>query len=352
MTVTISKPEINLREELSALKSPIGAFGEQLGRAETVTDFYNLKGTNKNLIINGDMRFSQRGDFSTGYSDAAGTSVYTIDRFFNRPYGSDPQTITHNTVTLPDGTNAKSMNVQQTGTVNNTPFYHMTQPIETERWMLGKTFTVSYWYRTNTPKIRARDCDTLACYGNLGEVMINDDQWHYNSWQMTFSSSATVGTNAQVHPAFTKSDGANILGGEYFEFTLLQMELGTVATPFEFRSNQIELALCQRFYWQHSISIWASAIFDGSNSDYPGAFIQHPVPMRITPTASFISLGNFYYNNGSSGVNFVPAGGTTNWVGNNIFGYMRKDAISNAVGSAHSMKLGFWYIQCAFNAEF
>lgn len=351
MTVTVSKPEINLREEISALKKPSGVFGEQLGRAETVTDFYKLTGQNKNLVINGDMRFSQRGDYSSGYSNAAGTSVYTIDRFANRPYGSDPQTITHNTVVLPNGTDTKSMKIQQTGTVNNTPFYHMTQPVETERWMRGKTFTVSYWYRTNTPRIRGRYCDTLSCYANMGEDMIADEQWHYNSWQMTFSPNATVGGITQIHPAFTKADGANILGGEYFEFTLLQMELGTVATPFEFRLAQTELALCQRYYWQHSIAIWASAILDGA-SDYPGAFIQHPVPMRITPTGSFISLANFYYNTGSGQTSFVPAGGTTNWVGNNIFGYLRKDAISNSPGGTHAMKVGFWNIQCAFNAEF
>jgi hypothetical protein len=286
MTVTITKPEINLREELSALKSPTGAFGEQLRRAETVTDFYNLKGTNKNVIINGDMRFSQRGDFSAGYSNAAGTPVYTIDRFFNRPYGTDPQTITNNTVTLPDGTNAKSMKVQQTGTTNNCPFYHMIQSIECERWMLGKTFTVSYWYRTNTPKIRGRYCDTLSCYANIGEDMINDDQWHYNAWQMTFSTTATVGTNAQVHPAFTKSDGASILGGEYFEFTLLQMELGTVATPFEFRSNTTELLLCQRFCYAINGTTGGDRIGSGFIYSSTGGIITLPLPvvMRTSPS--------------------------------------------------------------------
>jgi hypothetical protein len=350
MTVTVTKPEINLREELSAVKSPTGVFGEQLGRAETATDFYNLTGSNKNLIINGDMRFSQRGDYSSGYTNVAATPVYTIDRFFNRPYGSGAQTITHNSVVLPDGTYTKSMKVQQT-TTNDTPFYHMHQMLEIERWMLGKTFTVSYWYRTNTPRIRARYCDNISCFGNWGEDMIDDEQWHYNVWQMKIPTNATIGGGAQMHPAFTKASGANILNGEYFEFTLMQVELGTVATPFEFRSNQVELALCQRYYWQHSIAIWASAILDGT-SDYPGAFIQHPVPMRITPTGSFISLANFYYNTGSGQTSFVPAGGTTNWVGNNIFGYMRKDAISNSPGGTHAMKVGFWNIQCAFNAEF
>ena len=74
--------------------------------------------------------------------------------------------------------------------------------------------------------------------------------------------------------------------------------------------------------------------------------------MRITPTGSFLSVQSFYYNNGSSAVNFIPSGGTTNWVGNNIVGYLRKDAISNPPGVTHCMKVGFWNIQCAFNAEF
>ena len=295
MTVTITKPEINLREELSAVKSPTGVFGEQLGRVETVTDFYNLTGQNKNLIINGDMRFSQRGDYSSGYTNAAATPVYTIDRFFNRPYGADPQTITHNSVVLPDGTYTKSMKVQQTGTVNNTPFYHMIQMLEVERWMLGKTFTVSYWYRTNTPRIRGRYCDTLSCYANIGEDMIADEQWHYNVWQMRIPTNATIGGGAQMHPAFTKADGANILGGEYFEFTLLQMELGTVATPFEFRSAQTELALCQRYFVAFGTPSLNQYVHLGVGSLYSTTAINLavalPTAMRTTPSVSRVNSG-------------------------------------------------------------
>ena len=298
MTVTVTKPEINLRDELSLVKSPTGVFGEQLGRADTVTDFYNQTGQNKNLIINGDLKVSQRGDFTAGVTNAAGTSVTYMDRWSNRPYGSDSQTVTHGSVVLPDGTYTQSMKVQQTGTVNNTPFFHFSYLTEIERWMLGKTFTVSYWYRTNTPRIRARYCDGMACFGNWGEDMINDEQWHYNSWQMRMPTNAPVGGGSQIHPAFTKADGANILGGEYFEFALVQQELGTVATPFEFRPFSVELALCQRYCYAITGPTGGDRIGSAFIFSATGGIITIPLPvqMRIAPslvgTPSSITLND------------------------------------------------------------
>jgi hypothetical protein len=39
-----------------------------------------------------------------------------------------------------------------------------------------------------------------------------------------------------------------ITAGDYVEATMIQLELGNVATPFEHRSYGEELALCQRYY--------------------------------------------------------------------------------------------------------
>ena len=286
MTVTITKPEINLREELSAVKSPTGVFGEQLGRAETVTDFYNLTGQNKNLVINGDFKVSQRGNFTAGVTNAAATPAMYMDRWFTRPYGADSQTVTHGSVVLPDGTYTQTMKVQQTGTVNNTPFYHMIYPIEIERWMVNKIFTVSYWYRTNTPRIRARYCNSLECFGNWGEDMIDDEQWHYNVWQMRIPTNANIGSSAQIHPAFTKANGANILGGEYFEFTQVQCELGTVATPFEFRHYTTELLLCQRYCYAIDGPIAGDRVGSAFIFSSTGGVITIPLPvqMRVAPS--------------------------------------------------------------------
>ncbi len=73
-----------------------------------------------------------------------------------------------------------------------------------------------------------------------------------------------------------------ITAGDYFECTMLQLEIGNVATPFEHRSYGEELALCQRYFVR----------FDGNTEhigqNYSGSSIDInvalPVYMRATPT--------------------------------------------------------------------
>ena len=49
--------------------------------------------------------------------------------------------------------------------------------------------------------------------------------------------------------------GTNTATGGAFLFTGLQLEKGSTASPFEFRPYSVELALCQRYYYQ-----WTSTL--------------------------------------------------------------------------------------------
>jgi hypothetical protein len=67
----------------------------------------------------------------------------------------------------------------------------------------------------------------------------------------------------------------------------VQLEVGSVATNFEYRHYEKELSLCQRYYYR----IYADATglpygtgFNVSTTQTDGAII-FPVPMRIAPTA-------------------------------------------------------------------
>jgi hypothetical protein len=80
MPVTVSKPAFNLREALNSLRRKMGLKGSEILRAETVDDVYNVIGRNKNLLINGDFRVSQRGTFT---SSAPVNVEYSLDRWKN-----------------------------------------------------------------------------------------------------------------------------------------------------------------------------------------------------------------------------------------------------------------------------
>jgi hypothetical protein len=67
----------------------------------------------------------------------------------------------------------------------------------------------------------------------------------------------------------------------------LQLERGSVATPFERRPIGTELALCQRYYWRHT-GFSSGPYFGGGTADASSGIyitVQHPVPMRVPPTS-------------------------------------------------------------------
>ena len=73
MTVKVSKPAINVREELADLRKPTGIAGEAMLRAETPQEQFNLIGAGRrNYALNGNFTVSQRGDYSTAASFTTG----------------------------------------------------------------------------------------------------------------------------------------------------------------------------------------------------------------------------------------------------------------------------------------
>lgn len=85
-------------------------------------------------------------------------------------------------------------------------------------------------------------------------------------------------------------------------FSLPQLELAVV-TPFERRPYGLELALCQRYYFQTSYARLVGAATSTSAVQFA---VQCPVPMRTTPTATGTVAGQmFTYNNG--GINITSA---------------------------------------------
>jgi hypothetical protein len=95
--------------------------------------------------------------------------------------------------------------------------------------------------------------------------------WAGSDFRSTTGAVSVVGTN-----------------GATFYITGVQLEVGTVATSFDFRSYGTELALCQRYYQTFGgvdgNTIFGTGIIQGStNSEFN---IVLPVQMRAAPTAS------------------------------------------------------------------
>jgi hypothetical protein len=86
-----------------------------------------------------------------------------------------------------------------------------------------------------------------------------------------------------------------ITAGDYFEATMLQLEEGKVATPFEHRSYGEELALCQRYYYRLEVDDYdfiAPVQLHGSNQYR--VVIDVPVALRRSPAITWSGLGTWY----------------------------------------------------------
>jgi hypothetical protein len=85
-----------------------------------------------------------------------------------------------------------------------------------------------------------------------------------------------------------------------FQVTGVQLEAGSVATPFERRPYGTELALCQRYYFAAEALIYVQQ--NTSGGIY--AIVNYPQPMRAAPTIT--RTGNGSVTGGTSGTSFTP----------------------------------------------
>ena len=256
----------------------------------------------RNKIINGDFRINQRG-YTSASNLASG--AYGFDRW--------KSTFTNTTLTFTSAPQGQMVTINSGGSIE--------QIIERENMPAG-TYTLS-WVGTATGRI-----------------------YNTGSTPPSYAASpvlVTIDGTANVEVEFTASGGTRTLQN-------VQLETGSKASAFEYRPIGTELALCQRYYWQHAAQHYLPAVLDGGGAQYPGAYIIHPVPMRTTPVGSSLNIGTFYYNNAGE-VGFTPTGGSGSYEGTNTSGKFVLGAISNGPGSTHSQKSGQWNLRLTFSAE-
>lgn len=93
--------------------------------------------------------------------------------------------------------------------------------------------------------------------------------WTKYSGQVTIGATAT-----NVAAYFQFQTVADLATTDYYEISQAQLEIGTVATPFEFRPYSVELALCRSFARKQ-------AVWVGTSSSHT----CFPIDMRGTPTS-------------------------------------------------------------------
>jgi hypothetical protein len=318
MTVKITKPEINVREQLNELKKPTGLAGEAMLRAETPQEQQALIGLGRrNLLINGGFDVWQRNGTSVVDSADGPYNYITADRWVTYYKGTYAQIED----TLPTGKIVKTMRYT-VGSSGNAPNFN--QPVENGgKIMAGQTVTMSWWMKASkSANIQSRLPNTASGVFAGGNSAYNltvtpigthpvTAEWTYHTETKTFPSTMS---HTNVHFELW-GDNAEWSASDTFQMANCQLEFGKVATPFEHRSYGEELALCQRYYEQlgFAAAYQAFGIGAGKNTTTAQVSLPYRVQKRVAPTVTFVgTIGKIGLYDSS----FRAATGISFYVGN------------------------------------
>lgn len=342
MTVRVNKPAINVREELADLRKPTGIAGEAMLRAETPQEQFNLISAGRRRINhNGDMRISQRGTSST-------SNGYLVDRY--KSYNATGATFTQSqgTTSPPEGFgHYLKINTDTADTsIGTSEYFQLVHAVEGQDvigsgWGTSSAIpiTLSFWVKSNVTGMYAVEIQTgLGSYESAHNYTVNaSGVWEYKTvtfpsftstaipmdntagfylnWWLAAGSTWNTGT---ISPEWTTGNSGRAAGqvnlfaaqNNYWQITGVQLELGKVATPFEYRSYGEELALCQRYYQRSyepfgfSYGDLGTGLLHAINANWVRGNIGFTVKMRATPTFTYAS------DSGTMGA-VTRSGGTT-----------------------------------------
>ena len=281
--------------------------------------------SNRNMIINGDMRVAQRGTTKTGLGNGD-TGYYTVDRFEWQEAGtvSFVQTMSQSTDAPPGFSN--SLKVETTtadaaftsSETNKIQYVVEGQDLQHLGYgtSAAKSITLSFWVKssetgtyviwlynadntsscTQTYTINAADTweyKTVTIAGSTTKAFNNDPNFSLSiSWILASGPNYTSGTASSTWVASITAANryvghtANVTDtvGKTWQMTGVQLEVGEKATPFEHRSYGDELARCQRYHLQ--IPAETQYYLAQTTNGYTRLSLLFPQTMRATPTVS------------------------------------------------------------------
>ena len=302
-----------------------GTTGMAINASQQVSFPNNISAPNtfgfKNRIINGGMVINQRGFSGT----VSGDPVYTLDRWYLTESQNSKFTISQNagSITPPVGfTNYLGATVASAVTIGASDYFALAQAIEgfnVADLNFGsanaKSVTISFWvYSSLTGTFGASLSNGAEGRGYPFTYTISSA----NTWTQITQTIAgdTTGTYAtgntagmklffglgcgstysktagswQAGTAYSATGATSVVGtnGATFYITGVQLEVGSQATSFDFRSYGTELALCQRY-----LPCWR-VDSTGGNQPFGTATFQNgtliwvpltnPVPTRVPAT--------------------------------------------------------------------
>lgn len=343
-----------------------------------------------NLLINGAMQVTQRSAVGTAVTGITSTSINTADRFVLLP--NSLGTWTQTTIAdAPTGSGFRNSLKLACTTADASPaagdYLVLQQRLEGQNLQAirkgtasAQTLTLSFWvksFQTGTFIVELNDNDNTRSCSKAYTVSVSNT-WEYKTvlfpadttgvldndnaesfsvmWWLgagtTYTSgtlATTWGTTVSANRAVGVTNLASSTSNTFF-ITGTQLTVGSVATPFEFKSFANDLRDCQRYYWRISGATAPNvglAVGFGTGGASPSCrrmMVPLPISMRAIPTCAIGGTHQMYNpgltNRGITSINFNSSG---------------LDRLSLDVGSAAASTGNeglFWVIDSSSAANF
>ena len=323
-------------------------------------------GGRRNIILNGAMQVSQRGTSFTSQT----ADHYFVDRFKLGATSLGTWTTSQSTDS-PDGF-AYSAKIECT-TADASPastdllyFYSRFEGQNLQQLKFGtsgaESITISFyvkcsktgiftvnWRNQNAGRSIGSDVTissadtwefkTITFSGDTSGSFNNDNGWSANlEFMLNAGTNYTSGNTLTSYASHSNTNGTRAGGttlalgantGETIQFTGVQVEVGSTATPFEHRSFGEELALCQRYLnifgkseTANNYENFGTVVAFGTGNGDRRMQMTMPTTMRAIPTVThsgaFACLGQVVF--GSSISIGLADGGSKTIIGLNLTG--------------------------------
>ena len=244
----------------------------------------------KNRIINGNMAVDQRNAGASQTFTAAAAAAYCVDRFYASCTG------------------ANITGQQAAGTAPYQYAYKFTGATSNTGTLFGQ--------RIESLNIADLVSANVVCQAQIASSTITTVTWtaYYANSANTFSAKTSIATGTITTTStptiytFSFNAGSNAANGIAIEFTTgalvgsatlqysgVQLEAGTIATPYEFNQYSVQLAQCQRYYYKYLSTIayqtlptqFGQAYISGTSTTIINFNMTFGQPMRAAPSVTF-----------------------------------------------------------------
>jgi hypothetical protein len=237
---------------------------------------------NRNRIINGAMAVDQRNTGAAQTITAGAALAYTVDRWYGYCTGAN---VTGQRV---QGASAGLFRYRFTGAASVTAI-GFGQRIEQLNCaaLAGTTATLSVDLANSVlttvtwTAFYANSADAFGTLASPTRTQIATGTFTVNSTVTRYSTSISIPSAATTGIEIVFTVGAQTSGT--WTIGAVQLEPGTVATPFERRSFGQELVLCQRYCFAGDTGATYNPGPSGGN-DFISVAVHFPVQMRAAPT--------------------------------------------------------------------